>query len=136
LSGARDLLDELRLAGGLGGLDEAALESLVTRHSARLLRLPDRGTLKVGTRADIVILPARMRLLDATRADVRLVLLDGTVRYGDLHYAQTAAPASAWVKVRVDGRPKILDKGIAKLLSDEGAGEQGLEILDAIGRAA
>ena len=128
LSGARDLLDELRVAGKVGGLEDSALESLVTANSARLLRLADRGVLQAGARADILILPAGMRLSEATRVDVRLVLTDGVVRYGDRDYAEKIAPASHWVEVRVDGAAKILDRGIAGLLSNASASEDGLEL--------
>jgi cytosine/adenosine deaminase-related metal-dependent hydrolase len=136
LSGARDLLEELRIAGEVCGLDESILESLVTRDSARLLKLSDRGTLRVGSRADILILPARTRLSSAARADVRLVLRDGAVQYGDKDCAQSFAPAAHWVEVRVDGKPKILDSSVATLLSKASAREDGLELPDVAWRAA
>jgi cytosine/adenosine deaminase-related metal-dependent hydrolase len=136
LSGARDLLEELRIAGEVFDLDESTLESLVTRHSARLLKLSDRGTLRVGSRADILVLPARARLSSAARADIRLVLRDGAVKYGDMDYAQSFAPPAHWVEVRVDGKPKILDGRVATLLSNAGAREDGLELPDVAWRAA
>jgi cytosine/adenosine deaminase-related metal-dependent hydrolase len=136
LSGARDLLEELRIAREVCGLNESTLESLVTRHSARLLKLPGRGTLGVGSRADILIIPAGMRLSSAARADIRLVLVDGVVRYGDRDYADTLAPTSRWVDIRVDGRPKILESRIAALLCNMRAREQGLELPNATWRAA
>jgi cytosine/adenosine deaminase-related metal-dependent hydrolase len=136
LSGARDLLDELRLVGRISGLDDPSLESLVTSHSAQLLRLSDRGVLRVGARADILILPARTRLAAANRADVRLVLIEGIVRFGDKDYARSVAPASQWAEVRVDGKPKILDPAMAALLSQASAGEAGLELESLTWRAA
>jgi cytosine/adenosine deaminase-related metal-dependent hydrolase len=136
LSGARDLLDELRLVGRISGLDDPSLESLVTSHSAQLLRLSDRGVLRVGARADILILPARTRLAAANRADVRLVLIEGIVRFGDKDYARSVAPASQWAEVRVDGKPKILDLAMAALLSQASAGEAGLELESLTWRAA
>jgi cytosine/adenosine deaminase-related metal-dependent hydrolase len=136
LSGARDLLDELCVAGEIGGLDDRRLEQLVTSDSARLLRLSDRGALRVGARADILILPARTRLAAASRADVRLVLIDGIVRYGDKECAQLAAPASRWAQIRVDGRPKILDGRIAALLSQASVGETGVDLSNLAWRAA
>jgi cytosine/adenosine deaminase-related metal-dependent hydrolase len=136
LSGARDLLDELHIAAEVCGLEESILESLVTRQSARLLRLPDRGMLRVGARADILILPAGMRLSSAARADVRLVFLDGHIRYGDRDYAETLAPTSQWVHIRVDGRPKILESEIAALLCNSRAMEEGLELPNVSWRAA
>jgi cytosine/adenosine deaminase-related metal-dependent hydrolase len=136
LSGARDLLDELRLVGRISGLDDPSLESLVTSHSAQLLRLSDRGVLRVGARADILILPARTRLAAANRADVRLVLIEGIVRFGDKDYARSVAPDSQWAEVRVDGKPKILDLAMAALLSQASAGEAGLELESLTWRAA
>jgi hypothetical protein len=136
LSGSRDVFDELRIAGEIGGFDDRTLEALVTRDAARLLRLSDRGALRAGFRADILILPARTRLATATRADVRLVLIDGIVRYGDKKYAQCAAPASEWVEIRVDGTPKILDGRLASLLSHASAREIGLELPHLAWRAA
>jgi cytosine/adenosine deaminase-related metal-dependent hydrolase len=136
LSGARDLLDELRLVSEVFGLDESTLEGLVTRDNARLLRLSDRGSLHVGCRADILILPARTRLSAALRADVRLVLIDGIARYGDRDCAQYFASPAHWTEVRVDGKPKILDSRIAALLYDSKLHENGLELPDVTWRAA
>jgi len=128
LSGAGDLLDELRLVGRLGVVDDSSLESLVTSDSAHLLRLTDRGELRAGARADILILPARTRFADSRRADVRLVLIDGIVRYGDKDYAQRMVPRAEWTEIRVDGRAKILDSHIAEQLSHARTSEPGLEV--------
>jgi cytosine/adenosine deaminase-related metal-dependent hydrolase len=136
LSGARDLLEELHIAAEVCGLDESILESLVTRHSARLLKLSDRGALGVGALADILILPARTRLTTAGRAQVRLVLIDGVVRYGDRDCAQRVAPHGEWSDIQVDGRAKILDSHVAKLLSRARTSEIGLELSHLTGRAA
>lgn len=136
LSGSLDLLHELRVAHKVAGFDDSTLESLVTRCGARLLRLSDRGVLQEGARADIVVLPEGVPLARATRADIRLVLAGGIVRYGDMHYAQSVGQASACVQVRVDGRAKILDGRIAALLSAAGLSECGLELPNSIGQAA
>jgi len=136
LSGARDLLEELRIAGEVCGLDDSILESLVTFQSARLLKLSDRGTLRAGSRADILILPARTRLSSAARADVRLVFLDGVFRYGDRDYAETLVPTSQWVDIRVDGRPKILESSIAALLCNSCASEEGVDLPNVTWQAA
>lgn len=136
LSGAHDLLEELHLVREISGLEEPALESMVTQDNARLLRLSDRGSLQVGFRADILVLPAATPLSRATRADIRLVLRDGAVQYGDADCAECFASPAHWVGVRVDGRPKILNNRIAALLPDAGARESGLELLNAQWRAA
>ena len=136
LSGARDLLDELRVAAAAVGLDDGTLELLATRDAARLLRLTDRGVLRAGARADILILPASVSLVAAKRSDLRLVLQGGRVRYGDRDLAQRAAPRGEWADIRVDGQAKALDAGIAALLSHARATEPGLEITHVTGRAA
>jgi cytosine/adenosine deaminase-related metal-dependent hydrolase len=136
LSGARDLLEELRLAAKISGLDEAALESLVTQGGADLLRLKDRGALRPGLRADLLVLPARTRLAAAARADVRLVMVGGTAGYGDSDCAGRFAPSSEWAHVLVDGRPKVLDRHTARLLADARVAEPGLEFSNVTWRAA
>jgi hypothetical protein len=148
LSGARDLLEEVRIAAEVSGFDAPTLESLVTAVAAQLLRLPDRGVLKVGARADLVILPAGMSLPQATRADIRLVMLNGKARLADEAYAHIAArqplharPVGAssnsrWLPVRIDGTPKVLESGIAALLCDATPREAGVELPGASWRAA
>jgi cytosine/adenosine deaminase-related metal-dependent hydrolase len=135
LSGARDLLDEMRIAAGLEDLDEAALLPLVTADSARLLRLPDCGALRPGARADVLILPRHVPLNAASRADIRLVLRNGIARYGDAHYADLLAPAAHWIPVKVDGAAKFLDRHIAARLAASSLSEPGID-LSAIKRQA
>jgi cytosine/adenosine deaminase-related metal-dependent hydrolase len=136
LSGSGDLLDEVRAAGQLNVLDEGRLESLVTLDGARLLRLSDRGELRPGARADILILPAGTPLTTARRADVRLVLRDGIVRYGDADCARRVTPRAKLAEVRVDDRPKVLDGHVAEALCQARVSEVGLEFPHATGRAA
>ena len=128
LTGARDLLEELRIARAAAALDEHALEALVTADNARLLRLWDRGTLRPAARADLVVLPCDRPPGTAARADVRLVMLAGRMLYGDAQYAQRMAPDSEWVEVRVDGRSKVLSRALALLLFRKGIAEDGLEL--------
>jgi cytosine/adenosine deaminase-related metal-dependent hydrolase len=135
-TGSRDLLCELAVAREAGGLDEASLESLVTHTAAGLLRLVDRGALRVGARADLLVLPEGMALSSATRADVRLVMLGGRALYADADYARMVTPPTHWTAVRVDGRPKMLDNGLAAALSAASIGEPGLEIPDLARTAA
>ena len=127
-SGSRDLLCELKAARETGAYEAATLESLVTRDAAALLRLADRGALRIGDRADLLVLPDGMALSDASRADVRLVVLAGRALYADEDYARLVAPASHWAAVRVDGKPKMLERRLVAELSAAGVGEPGLEI--------
>jgi cytosine/adenosine deaminase-related metal-dependent hydrolase len=136
LSGSQDLLCELSIAREVAGLDEEILESLVTCNAAALLRLSDRGTLGAGARADLLVLPAGMPLSSATRADIRLVVLGGRALYADADYAHTLASGSHWAAVRVDGRPKMLESGLAAALCAAGASETGVSISDLTWRAA
>jgi cytosine/adenosine deaminase-related metal-dependent hydrolase len=136
LSGSQDLLCELRAAREASALDEATLESMVTCDAAALLRLADRGALTVGARADLLVLPARMALSDASRADVRLVMLGGRALYADADYARIASPVTHWAAVDVDGRPKMLERGLVSALFAATVGEPGLDISDLAWRAA
>jgi cytosine/adenosine deaminase-related metal-dependent hydrolase len=136
LSGARDLLDEIRVASDVGGFDERTLESLVTNASARLLRLKDRGMLAPGARADLLVLPPRVSLSRAARRDVRFVMAAGTMRYGDQRYAELLMPETERVAVRIDDHEKIVDRRLGTLLSAANAIEPGVEVLDATVRAA
>jgi cytosine/adenosine deaminase-related metal-dependent hydrolase len=136
LSGGRDLLDELRLAASLEGLNEETLESLVTAAGAELLKLSDRGSLRTGLRADLIVLPGGASLAAAERSQIRLVVVDGIARYGDADLATRAAPHSEWANVTVDGTAKVLDMGIAGRLARARAAEPGLSISAATWKAA
>jgi cytosine/adenosine deaminase-related metal-dependent hydrolase len=135
-SGSRDLLCELRAARETNALESGTLESLVTRDAAALLRLADRGALRIGSRADLLVLPDGMALSNASRADVRLVVLGGRALYADADYARLVAPATHWVAVRVDGKPKMLERRLVAALSAATVGEPGLEIADLTWAAA
>ncbi|HEX6570381.1 MAG TPA: amidohydrolase family protein [Steroidobacteraceae bacterium] len=136
LSGARDLLRELRVARAVAGLDDATLQALVTESSARLLRLADRGGLEAGMLADLLVLPRALALSEADRGDVRMVVVGGRMRYGDVDYARAMGPASQWLDVTVDGRGKALDRALADRLARAGVHEPGLELPETAWRAA
>jgi cytosine/adenosine deaminase-related metal-dependent hydrolase len=136
MSGSRDLLDELRLVKQLGVVDEQALQSLVTRDSARLLRLADCGEIREGAQADILVLPAGSQLGSVGRRDVRLVVIAGEVRVGDRHYAEIADPDTAWKDISVDGSNKCLHPQIMAQLSRISCREPGVEIPHLQWRAA
>jgi cytosine/adenosine deaminase-related metal-dependent hydrolase len=136
LSGSRDLLEELRTAGALAVVGENSLEAMVTDVAANLLRLSDRGSLRPGLRADLLVLPAHKSLGEADRRDVRLVVVNGVPRFGDGEYARQANSGGQWAAVTVDGVPKMLDANISNRLAQACAGEPGLEIPYLPGRAA
>jgi len=136
LSGERDLLEELRVARRLGAVPETVLESLVTVRAAALLRLPDRGVLKSGALADLVILPRGMPLWEAQRADLRGVMTRGVMRYGDASYAELLMTAADRAAVVVDGREKFVSADVAEVLRRPCVLEPGVQMRDAPARAA
>jgi len=135
-SGSRDLLCELKAARETSALEAHSLESLVTRDAAVLLRLADRGALRIGARADLLVLPEGMALPNASRADVRLVVLAGRALYADADYARLLAPATHWAAVRVDGKAKMLERRLVAALSAATLSEPGLETCDLTWAAA
>jgi cytosine/adenosine deaminase-related metal-dependent hydrolase len=135
LSGERDLLDELCFARRLGQLDEPALAPLVTTNAARLLRIPDRGELRAGAVADLIVLPRGAQLGEIRRADLRCVIVGGIMRCGDGDYADCLAEAGSRVQVTIDGHRKFLAARDAGLLARAGA-EPGVELGAGAVRAA
>jgi cytosine/adenosine deaminase-related metal-dependent hydrolase len=127
ISGSRDLLEELQAAAAASGLGSAELAWLVTGGAAQLLRLTDRGVLERGALADILVLPAGMALERTTRADVRLVLIGGTARYGDPTYRPAHAAGPEPGRVRVDGHDKFLERALLSRLMRSRVRERGLE---------
>jgi cytosine/adenosine deaminase-related metal-dependent hydrolase len=82
LTGAGDLLDELRIARA-EGVAADDLFAMVTSSAADILRRADAGRLTVGAPADLLVLSgpvgsAGEALLRSTRADVALVTIGGT----------------------------------------------------------
>ena len=133
ITGGRDLLEDVSLARELAGFDESTLEALVTDAPARLLRLADRGVLRAGARADILILPSGLALSRAVRAQVRLVMSGGTMCLGDPDLAEAVLMRPHGASIRVDGHTKIVARS---LLSAPLRLEQGVELPDEAGRAA
>jgi cytosine/adenosine deaminase-related metal-dependent hydrolase len=127
LSGSKDLLEELRSARDTDQLESALLPRLVGCDAAALLRLPDRGALRTGLRADLVVLPAEKDLLNATRSDVRLVIVGGEARYGDEDVASALAPEGFMAAVQVDGRAKLLARFLVEALQAASSAEEGLK---------
>jgi cytosine/adenosine deaminase-related metal-dependent hydrolase len=119
VSGSRDLLEELRVAGAHDGLAASSLLALVTTDAARILRTPGRGELVHGAHADMVIVedrggPAARSLLNASRAELRAVVRGGLPRIADPDFADWFAVAGVeTVAVTLDGRPKLLDRTLA-----------------------
>lgn len=120
LSGARDLLDEMRGVAARGELSPRQLLGLATVDAARILRLPGRGSLAPGARADLVIVEdrggaAESSLTGIRRGDIRAVVRDGVPRIADPDFAEWfAATGVDAVPVTLDGKPKLLAGPLAE----------------------
>ncbi len=136
LSGSLDLLDELRAAHATAMVPEESLESLVTSASAALLRLADRGSLRRGMLADLVILPRGLPLWSARRADLRGVVVGGSLVYGDASIAAQLLQADDCAAIIVDDIHKVLRRDVAHHLQRHAAAERGVQLGREAGRAA
>ncbi|KZC39817.1 MULTISPECIES: amidohydrolase family protein [Rhodanobacter] len=120
LSGARDLLEEMRGVVERGELGPMQVLELATTAAARILRLPSRGSLAPGARADLVIVEDRGggpagSLTGVRRSDIRAVVRDGVPRIADPDFAAWFAAAGVdTVPVTLDGKPKLLAAALAE----------------------
>jgi hypothetical protein len=139
VSGARDLLEELRTEAARGELRPDALLGLATADAARILGLPTRGCLEPGGVADLVIVEHRGgdvagNLVGRSRAELRAVVRDGLPCLADPDFADWFAAAHVdTIAVTLDGRPKLLARAFAD--PDLLAMEPGLEPAPVAGRA-
>ena len=138
LSGARDLLEEVRsvVDGGILGARETL--TLATTDAAHILRLPRRGHLSAGAHADLLIVADRggdvaRSVVGIERSQTRAVVRDGLPRIADPDFAEWfEASGVETVAVTLDGRPKLL----ARALADPAlpALEPGLELASRMDR--
>jgi cytosine/adenosine deaminase-related metal-dependent hydrolase len=120
LSGARDLLEEIRAVVAGGDLDARQALQLVTTQAARILRWPTQGHLLPGAPADLVIVEDRggmeaASLAGIERSQIRAVVRAGVPRIADPDFhGWFAAAGVATVRVLLDGKPKLLAKSLAE----------------------
>lgn len=120
LGGSINLLDELRYAhevdvANFGGLlSPQRLFEMVTIEAARVLAVDAQvGSLEEGKRADLMIVSAEAddpyaALLGARPEDVRLVLVDGRVLYGDLELAVLGPTLPGCEELSICGHSKFI----------------------------
>lgn len=131
LTGAPDLLAELRVASSQGDLAPAELLRLVTAGAARALRLPDVGGLNVGQRADLLIVrddgrAPYLQIIDISRKAICAVVRGGVPAVSDPGFAPWfAACGVEAADMKLDGRPKLLARALAR--ADAVALEPGLD---------
>lgn len=120
LTGARDLLAEMRGVLARGELDGRRLLRLATVDAARILRLPECGSLEAGMPADLVIVrdaggAACDNFVGIERSRIRAVVRHGTPRIADPDFAEWFALAGVdAVPVLLDGRPKLMARSDAE----------------------
>lgn len=134
ITGSRDLLDELTFAANLGVATPDELLDMVTTAAARILGLPDAGHLRVGSAADLVVLPAGQQtaagaLLAARRSDVQLVALGGRPIVAHPRFVPVFEPRRAIAHpATVDGEAKVLDRNLARRIGRATLREPGVEV--------
>lgn len=135
LSGERDLLDELKVAHESHQLSAEGLARVVTSGAARLLRLADAGRIATGLPADLIVLRPIAScpfdsLIEATRADVRLTMVDGVPAAGDACLAPIFSAAGvSTMEARLDGTPRVVAKWIGRRVAAMKLQEPGFEVV-------
>ena len=134
LTGSRDLLDELRAGRAFGCASADELLAMVTSDAAALLRQPRSGSIAVSQPADLTVIPPlaatpASSLLETTRRNVRLVVVDGKPLVGDPAFAPVfrARRASAR-RGSVDAAPKLIEAGLARRIAGCPIAEPGVAV--------
>jgi cytosine/adenosine deaminase-related metal-dependent hydrolase len=118
-SGPDTLLAELQTVRGL--LPDTELIAMVTAKAARLLGVPERGQIKVGHPADLLLIhspgasSAAEALLTCSPQDIRLVLVQGTSALVRAPFIESF-PSPHLSPVRVNGELTMLQGPISALL--------------------
>jgi cytosine/adenosine deaminase-related metal-dependent hydrolase len=132
LTGARDLLDELRVAAAHSDLAPHELLRLVTTAARDILRLRNVGGLDAGQRADLLIVRNKggdpyQQLIDIKRKDIFAVVRDGVPLIADHEVAGWFALFDTdALPVLLDGWPKLLAGKLAQ--TEVIALESGIDI--------
>lgn len=134
LSGARDLLEELREAKRAAKVEPEDLLRMVTENAAGLLRVPEAGRIEPGLPADILVIPPLARhpaeaLLQLARSRIRLVAVGGRPLLGapELRAVFTARRVST-ANATLDGEALLLDATLARRIRASTVLEPGLAL--------
>ncbi len=134
LSGARDLLEELKQARTAMNIEPPELLRMVTENAARLLRIPDAGRIEPGLPADILVIPPLDRepadaLLRLERSRIRLVAVGGRPLLGAPELgAAFAARRVSTAHATLDGEARLLDATLARRIRASTVAEPGLAL--------
>ena len=134
LSGAGDLLDELKAAHATRQLSPEGLARTVTAGAAQLLRLRSAGRVVVGAPADITIIrPLAIcpfdTLVSATRTDIRMTMINGKPAVADPALgAVFQATSVSTTAATVDGAERMVARWIGRHVSEMQLQEPGFEV--------
>jgi cytosine/adenosine deaminase-related metal-dependent hydrolase len=135
LSGERDLLDELKSAHATRQLSAEGVTRTVTSGAADLLRLKQGGRLSIGAPADITVIQSNETcpfdtLVNATRQDVHLTMIDGEPRVADRSFlAAFEATNTDSTPATLDGSPRLIASWIGRHVARMALQEPGFEVL-------
>jgi cytosine/adenosine deaminase-related metal-dependent hydrolase len=136
LTGAEDLLGEMKAAAAASSVSASELLSMVTEVPAMLLRLRDAGRLQVGYPADLVVVAgkggslddAATALLAAKRQDVLLVVVRGKPLIAAPELASVfTATGTRPVSLVVDGVRRLARPKLARMIARCPIVEPGVE---------
>jgi cytosine/adenosine deaminase-related metal-dependent hydrolase len=133
LSGAGDLLDELKAAHATRQLSPEGLARAVTRGAARLLRI-NAGRIEPGVPADLALVRASSAdpfeaLVSAARTDVCLTMVDGRPAVATPELAAVyAATRTSALPASIDGQPRLVARWIAHKVARLSLREPGFEV--------
>jgi cytosine/adenosine deaminase-related metal-dependent hydrolase len=133
VTGARDLLEELRAAAAVMPVTPRELFRMVTTTPARILHLADAGRIAIGHAADLVVLPSAKAdpadaLFAASRRDLALVLIDGRPLVGAASFeAVFGARRSTTRPIAIDGVERVAESTLARALAKCPIAEPGVE---------
>jgi cytosine/adenosine deaminase-related metal-dependent hydrolase len=133
LTGASDLLDELRVARDSGCASPDELLQMVTDNAAALLKLKHAGHLSVGAPADLTIVDgadtAAEALLASTRRSLPLVVVHGRPIVARRRFAPIFHARGTLARpICVDGEEKIADSGLARRIAGCPIAEPGVTV--------
>jgi hypothetical protein len=120
LTGARDLLDEIRTAVAAASVSAAEVMRMVTLAPARVLKLSDAGQIAVDQPADLLVIPGKANnagdaLLAAHRADVLCVTLAGRPIVGAQRFSGVFKARRVDARaIGVDGVERLADRVLAR----------------------
>jgi cytosine/adenosine deaminase-related metal-dependent hydrolase len=136
ISGARDLLDELRVAQAVSpDVESEHLLAMVTRNAADIIRQPRAGRIAVGLPAVLIVVPALAdtaaeSLLAVSRRDLRLVMVGGRPLVGDVGLSAVFAARQTVARpLCVDGVEKRSDASLVRRIASLPIVEPGVSVM-------